>query len=70
MTVVRPRPFKPTRTFEAVVRELVAGLEDGTIVLSEEANKAQPEKQPVEIVLSANSPSQESEEANNRDRAN
>ena len=30
-------PFKPTRTFEAVVRELVSGLEDGTIVLSEVA---------------------------------
>lgn len=28
-------PFKPTCTFEAVIRELVAGLEDGTIVLSE-----------------------------------
>lgn len=29
-------PFKPKRTFESVVRELVAGLEQGSIVLSEE----------------------------------
>lgn len=29
-------PFKPKHTFESVVRELVAGLEDGSIVLNEE----------------------------------
>ncbi|HWG44959.1 MAG TPA: hypothetical protein VN688_19475 [Gemmataceae bacterium] len=28
-------PFKPPRNFESVVRELAAGLEDGTIVLNE-----------------------------------
>jgi len=38
-------PFKPRRTFESVVRELIAGLEDGTIVLSKEAGASQPEKQ-------------------------
>jgi hypothetical protein len=38
-------PFKPKRTFESVVRELIAGLEDGTIVLSNESAAPQPEKQ-------------------------
>jgi hypothetical protein len=37
-------PFKPKRTFESVVRELVAGLEDGTIALSKEVAAPQPEK--------------------------
>jgi hypothetical protein len=38
-------PFKPKRPFESVVRELIAGLEDGTIVLGKEAVAPQPEKQ-------------------------
>lgn len=33
-------PFKPKRIFESVVRELVAGLEDGTIVLNDADGKA------------------------------
>jgi hypothetical protein len=37
-------PFKLRHTFESVVCELVAGLEDGTIVLSKEAAAPQPEK--------------------------
>lgn len=36
-------PFKPRRTFESVVRELVSGLEDGSIVLSKEADALQPQ---------------------------
>jgi hypothetical protein len=39
-------PFKPRRTFESVVRELVAGLEDGSIVLSKEDGAPQTAKQP------------------------
>lgn len=37
-------PFKPKHTFESVVRELVAGLEDGSIVLSEEDSVSRPVK--------------------------
>ena len=37
-------PFKPKRTFESVVRELVAGLEDGSIILSEEDAVSRPVK--------------------------
>jgi hypothetical protein len=31
------KPFEPKRTFESVVQQLVVGLEDGNIVLHEEA---------------------------------
>jgi hypothetical protein len=37
--------FKPRRTFESVMRELIAGLEDGSIVLSKEDETSQSEKQ-------------------------
>ncbi len=37
--------FKPKRTFESVVRELIAGLEDGSIVLRNEKSGSQPENQ-------------------------
>jgi len=37
-------PFKPRCTFESVVRELVAGLEDGSIVLHEEDAASPPAK--------------------------
>lgn len=43
-------PFKPKRTFESVVRELVAGLEDGTIILNKEAGAPQSEKQTGAII--------------------
>lgn len=44
-------PFKPRRTFESVVRELVAGLEDGTIVLSKEAVAPPPRQRTSAIIL-------------------
>lgn len=44
-------PFKPRRTFESVVCELVSGLERGSIVLSEEAIAPQPQHSMNEIPL-------------------
>ncbi len=35
-------PFKPKRTFESVVQELVAGLEEGSIVLRKEETTSRP----------------------------
>lgn len=37
--------FKPRRTLESVVRELIAGLEDGSIVLGKEEKASQTESQ-------------------------
>jgi hypothetical protein len=37
--------FKPKRTFESVVGELIAGLEDGSIVLGKEKEKSRLENQ-------------------------
>lgn len=37
--------FKPIRTLESVLRELIAGLEDGSIVLSKEKEASQPGNQ-------------------------
>jgi hypothetical protein len=37
--------FKPKRTLESVVRELIAGLEDGSIVLGKEEKTSQTENQ-------------------------
>ncbi len=48
-------PFKPRRTFESVVRELVAGLEDGAIVLGKDAGTPPPEKRTDAIFLFSNS---------------
>ena len=45
--------FKPKRTFESVVRELVAGLDEGTIVLNKEADAPKPKQQAIEAALSA-----------------
>jgi hypothetical protein len=44
-------PFKPKHTFESVVCELVAGLEDGTVVLSKAVGVSKPEKQIGAVLL-------------------
>lgn len=36
--------FKPKRTFESVVQELIAGLEKGTIVLSKDTDGSKPKQ--------------------------
>lgn len=45
--------IKPKRTFESVVRELIAGLEEGTIVLNREADAPGSKKHAIEMELSA-----------------
>lgn len=45
--------IKPRRTFESVVRELVAGLEEGTIVLNKEVDAPRLKQQAIEVDLSA-----------------
>jgi hypothetical protein len=44
-------PLKPRHTLDSVVRELIAGLEDGTITLSKKANESLPEPQRIENFL-------------------
>lgn len=45
--------LKPRRTFESVVRELVAGLEEGTIVLKQQALATPSRLQTLEVDLSS-----------------
>lgn len=47
--------FKPRRTFESVVRELVTGLEDGSIALSKESATPPSKNQTVESLLCSGS---------------
>jgi hypothetical protein len=44
--------FKPRRTFESVVRELIAGLEEGTIVLNKEDRPPKSKQKAIEVDLS------------------